>query len=460
MLKRLLSISIIIAAFFLSNNVFAQTDTTKNEHPAGEKDLATSKVKKGWNFGGVPAIAYSSDLGFLYGIILNVYHYGDGSNYPNYNHSLYIEWSRTTKGSGKNMLIYDNRTLIPNGRMTLEASYLTEQALNFYGFNGYQAYFGKEYLDQDDTTNYLSRLYYNHDRKLLRLRADFQGKTPVKNLRWFGGLSYYGLKVSSVDVEKLNEGKDEVDKLQDTSIYDAYVNWGVIPQDQKDGGNTTLVKLGLVYDTRDNDASPQKGIWSEAMIISAPGFLGNNYSYYKLSLTHRQYFTLFPKKLVFAYRLNYQGLIGGEIPFYMMPFYFRSKDVQDGLGGAKTLRGILRNRIVGDGAVLGNIELRYRFVNTVLFNQNFTITLGTFMDAARVVQFHDFDKSGVTASATKTKEENLNELEYQDEAFHISYGLGLHFALNNNFIVTADYGMAGNPQDGKRGLYIGLNYLF
>ncbi len=37
---------------------------------------------------------------------------------------------------------------------------------------------------------------------------------------------------------------------------------------------------------------------------------------------------------------------------------------------------------------------------------------------------------------------------------------GLKLAMNENFILSADYGLALNDQDGKSGLYIGLNYLF
>ncbi len=453
MKRSLLTFALLILLSIISINTFAQADTTKTTKR--DKDL-----KKGFSFGGVPALAYDSDLGFLYGIIFNLYHYGDGSNYPNYNHSLYMEWSRTTKGSGKNILEYDNRTLIPNGRMKIELSYLTEQALDFYGFNGYHSYYNAQYLDKT-SPDYISRLYYRHDRKLLRFKTDFQGKLVGKNLRWFAGFSYYNIKIGSVNIDKLNDGRDAEEMLPDTaSLYDKYVEWGVLKSSQVNGGNTNLLKFGAVYDTRDNEASPNRGIWSEVMLITAPGFIGNKYSYTKISLTHRQYFTLYPKKVVFAYRLNYQGLIGGEIPFYMMPFYFRSKDVKDGLGGSKTLRGILRNRVVGDGAILGNMELRYKFLNTRVFNQNFSITLSAFMDAARIIQFHEVDTTGVTASYGKTREENIKELNYQDESFHVSYGGGLHFAINHNFIIAVDYGLAGNPLDGSRGLYIGLNYIF
>ena len=42
----------------------------------------------------------------------------------------------------------------------------------------------------------------------------------------------------------------------------------------------------------------------------------------------------------------------------------------------------------------------------------------------------------------------------------MGYGGGIRFALNENFIVAVDYGMAAKKEDGKSGLYINLNWLF
>lgn len=36
------------------------------------------KIKTGWNFGALPAITYSTDLGFQYGAVVNLFDYGDG----------------------------------------------------------------------------------------------------------------------------------------------------------------------------------------------------------------------------------------------------------------------------------------------------------------------------------------------------------------------------------------------
>ncbi len=438
---------IALLALFLLPAVFvwAQKDTAKVED---------EKIKTGWTFGVVPAIAYDSDIGFKYGGLVNFYEYGDGSTYPQYRHSLYLEWSRTTKGSGINQFIYDSEYLIPNIRLTAEASLLTERALDFYGFNGYNAYYNDNY-ELEDSPEYKSRLYYRHDRELLRIKTEFQGQILGRKFRWLGAFLHYGIDASPVDIENLNEGKSEDEKLPlNVGLYDDYIDWGIIPEDQKEGGNTNFFKLGLVWDTRDNEANPFTGIWAEALLLTAPKFLGNkDYAFHRLALTHRQYFTLIPKKMNFAYRLSYQTKLGGIMPFYMLPFVYNSNLDRDGLGGAKTLRGILRNRIVGEDFYYGNLELRWKPVRTIIFNQNFHIALSSFLDFGQVTGKYKFDSSGVP-------DNKRFMFDYEKESIHTSYGFGVHFILNHNFVVAVDYGIATNKNDGDKGLYIGMNFLF
>ena len=111
-------ISIFILFIFVTGSLFAQpsADTTKTISKKMEK------IKKGWTFGAVPAIAYDSDLGFRYGGLVNLYYYGDGTSYPRYNHSIYVEWSHTTKGSDKKTLSLDSYTMIPGIRFTADVS--------------------------------------------------------------------------------------------------------------------------------------------------------------------------------------------------------------------------------------------------------------------------------------------------------------------------------------------------
>ncbi len=184
------------------------------------------KAKDGFSLGGVPVVAYDSDIGFKYGALVNLYWY-DSLRYPMYDHSLYLEWSRTTKGNGINQMTYDTDKLIPGVRSFFEASYLTEKNLDFYGFNGYQALYDIDYEQSGvDAEGNANRLYYRHSRQLLRLKADFQGEIVGQKFRWLGGIAYYGSRIEAVDVDKLNEGKDESDMLSQNSLYQDYCGLG------------------------------------------------------------------------------------------------------------------------------------------------------------------------------------------------------------------------------------------
>lgn len=410
------------------------------------------KMKKGWNVGILPAVAFDSDLGIQYGAVANVFNYGNGDIYPKYKHSIYVEWSRTTKGNGINQLKYDSENLIPKIRVNLDLGYFTDQALNFYGFNGYEANYSAD-LEDINSKSYISKMYYRLDRRLTRLKFDFQGPIMGNKLRWLLGYTYFNTKIGRVDIDKLNKGKSESDKLRDTTLlYDNLIAWGIIPANQKDGGITNFVKLGLIYDTRDNEPNPMKGIWSEAMIWAAPSFMSNKFTFAKFVLTHRQYFTIKKEILNFAYRLSYQRKIAGEIPFYMLPFIYNSTIIRDGLGGGKTIRGIQRNRVVGDDMLYGNFEIRWKFLRMIRFNQNFYLALTLFTDIGRVTGKYSFNSSN--ADARKYLEEGSSE------SWHQGYGAGLYAAMNQNFVVALNYGLAVNPKDGNDGLYIGLDFLF
>ncbi|NJK86365.1 MAG: hypothetical protein HC906_10745 [Bacteroidales bacterium] len=62
---------------------------------------------------------------------MNFYHFGDGSTYPKYRHSIYLEWSRTTKGSGINQFTYDSEYLIPGIRFRPKPVFLLNRHLIF-----------------------------------------------------------------------------------------------------------------------------------------------------------------------------------------------------------------------------------------------------------------------------------------------------------------------------------------
>lgn len=456
MRKFYICLAIIASPLLWSVNLIAQSDTTLLK-------MEEEKIKKGWNFGGLPVISYDSDLGLQLGALVNLYHYGDGSRYPKYDHSIYVEGSWYLKGSGIFRFYYDSDKLIKGIRTSFDLSYLPDKLFKFYGFNGYESVYNYDWTDDSDS-NYLSRNFYRTDRKFFRAKLDFQGKITSDKFRWMAGVDFYNIKMDTVNFYKLNEGKDQDDILPDTSLFQNYNTWGIISPQERGGGSFAVFKAGLVYDSRNNDALPTKGIWTEAILAMAPKFTSNmDEGFIKFAVTHRQYFTLVKDRLSLAYRLGMQVNVAGHTPYYAqgLMYYVTMKGAyNEGLGGAKTIRGIERNRVVGDGIVYGNFELRWQFWYFSFINQNWYMALSGFFDTGRVIQYIQI-QDGVASSVFD--DPDFFDKEYLDpysDGFHSGYGGGLHIGMNQNFIIAVDYGRALSIKDGKSGLYIGLNWLF
>ncbi len=435
---------VLIVLFLLSINSIVAQEKVKE------------KMKDGWSFGFFPAFGFDSNTGTKYGGIFKLFDYGDGSSYPRYDQSIHFEWSQTTRGQGMRQLTYDTRNLIPGIRMMAEASYVTDKVFSFYGFNGYNAYYNSALTDSDDP-QYRSSVFYSNDRALIKTKLEFIGKLKGNNFKWFGGFEYLNTKLDTVDINNLNKGKDKSDYLPSVGggLYGNFIRWGLIAKEQADGGVTGVFKIGAKYDSRDTESNPMKGLWTEIQLLYSPGFISNGFNYTRFAFTHRQYITIIPKSLNFAYRVSWQAKIAGDMPVYMLPLVYNSAPqiTLSGLGGAKTIRGILRNRVVGEDFAYGNAELRWKIFRTIILNQNFYVGLAGFADAGMV--------TGKFELPEISDPEGIAWLAYgEKEKPHVTYGAGIHFAVNDNFVITWDYAKATDPRDGTTGNYIGLNYLF
>ena len=137
-MKKLFLLSSLLIFFTFTLN--AQTDTL------------AEKPKTGYNFGVLPIVGVSTDVGVLYGIIFNLFNYGDGKIYPKYYQNLYLEVSKTTKGGRTYQVFFDSEHVIKGIRLTADVSHLTEQALPFYGFNGTETVFNSQLQDDESAS--------------------------------------------------------------------------------------------------------------------------------------------------------------------------------------------------------------------------------------------------------------------------------------------------------------------
>lgn len=393
-------------------------------------------VKTGWNFGPLPAVSYNSDLGFQYGALCDIYYYGDGSLYPNYLHKFNVEISRYTKGAGTYHFFYDSKHIIPGIRLTFAATYMPNKMNNFYGFNGLASP-----LNAD-----AENAFYSFERNMARILADFQG-TVSGNLGWAAGVSFWNYRTGRVGLNKYSGTK---------TLYDLYVAEGIVRPEEAGGGSHMEFKAGLVYDTRDHEAAPSRGVYAEAILYGSPDMIEQRGdSYLKMGMQFRHFVTLSENRLVLAYRIAWQGTLAGEAPYYMQPniatLYLRQIR-SEGLGGPNTIRGVLLSRLVGEGYAWSNFELRCRLFDFRFINQFWYVAVNPFFDAGMVVQPYRLDEMRASGDG--------RIYSGRDEKLHMSAGIGAQLSMNRNFIVSVEWGKPFEKQSGPGSLNIGLNYIF
>ena len=464
----------IIVALLATLNVVAQTTDQPAEAAPAKKEI----IKTGYNFGPLPAVAFDADKGFQLGALLNIYDFGDGSTYPNTRQQWYFEASFFTKGSQLYVVSYDNRFWIPGVRFSTALHVTNEKAMDFYGFNGYQSYFDFEKVDAGKKSDdmYLYTPKYRTNRLAALFKADFVGKIGQTPLSWEAGyhLSYF--KQGAIDRAKINKNKDENKMFPDSekTLYEQYRDWGIIKDSEADGGLNSSVRLGMMFDTRDKEGAPSRGVWAEAHVMLAPKWLGTTNPYYRYSATFRHYVPIVSKdRLTFAYRLNYEGTFGKTAPYYVLPYMTTVGATydRDGMGGFRTARGIMRNRVQGLDMATYNAELRWRFVQFTLWKQNIALGLNVFSDGTMVTKGYDMSFGRKLEDFTSENEYEKVKAEYnaymaqgaEKDRPHITLGGGFRFIMNQNFIVCLEYGKPVGKmakQDGNGAFYINTGYLF
>ena len=470
-------------------------------------DSLGRKIKTGWNFGVLPSVAFDADLGFQGGALTNIYYYGDGSQYPEYIHSIYAEAAYTTKNYGIFRVNYDSKYLIPKHRLTLDATYQPDAMCDFYGFNGYQSVYNQDFHkwkkdpNKMNVADYQSRAFYKYKRDLFRFAADIEG-TIWKNIKWNAGVGVLGYMIGECDIDMLNgkhkyelgeDGKPTDSKAMNPAIeglYEKYVNWGLIKPAEAKGGWHPYVRLGLTYDSRDQRTCPTKGIYADAFFTYTAAFGEQavaGYNHLQFNFNFRHYVPVYRDRVTFAYRIGTQNNIAGQSPFYMNTYLntlFIQRVMYEGLGGANSLRGIMRNRILANGFAYANVELRCKVAKFDIGRQHFYIGLAPFFDLGVITQPYELDEEALnrayaadtdplklplssyfatvkncwSETGTTTEDIDLTKTYFP----HMAAGLGLKAAMNENFVLSVDWAMALDKQDNAKwaNFYIKMGYLF
>ena len=427
------------------------------------------EMKTGWSFGLLPTATFSVDNGFQAGAFGDIYNHGDGSTYPDPLHKISWEASYFTKSHRMRLyLAYDSKYLVPGMRINASVTYVNDPLYSFWGFNGPASLTNlAQPYDYYWTNKTTATNYYGMSRNMLRVLANVQGRI-TGNLNWAAGVNFWNWKIGDMrDTGFRKEGSDQkyfYDK--ENTLYRDYQRLGIIKEDERNGGNALELNAGFVFDTRDIEAAPNRGIWAEAYLN------GNvlDHRYLKACLYFRHYIDI-PIHIpagdpVFAYRLAWQQTIAGETPLYMIqnnPLLVQRNMISEGFGSSNTIRGLRENRILTEGFAWANTELRVKLVNFKLFNQFFYIAVNPFFDAGiitKACRTAEFERARTLNTATYLP---LGELYDSSKVGDIVYsgGAGLKIAMNQNFIVSAELAKCFyKPLDAGLWIGIGTNYQF
>jgi len=483
--------------FLLSLCSFGQTENVDNSPSKTSVEKKSKKkkeknpdgVKTGWTFGVLPSVAFDADLGFQGGILGNVFYYGDGSTYPDYMHSFYVEAAYTTKRYGLFRFCYDSKFLIPKHRFSFDATYIPDAMSDFLGYNGYQSVYNDNWRNSKKYSaaeGYKTRAFYKYRRDLLRVAADIQGTVKGK-WKWAAGLGILCYWTGSVDIDMLNKGKKDTPKFLKKNhgnskilpndideLYDKYVKWGIIQDAEKDGGIHPYYRAGFVYDSRNKQSNASKGMYADAFFTYTAGF-GKSapYNNLKFNAVFQHYVPVYKDYITFAYRVGTQLLVAGKSPFYMdnyLNMLYYQRVLYEAVGGGNSVRGLIRNRITANGFGYATAEFRFKVWKFDIAKQHFYIAFNPFIDMGMVLQPKELNKDNILGTiAEKDPAFNINELKdyinfdkKKTYLPHFGTGIGMKIAMNENFILSVDWAMPLNPQDNgsKANIYIKMGYLF
>jgi hypothetical protein len=393
-----------------------QATEEKKEEPQAEEE-----VRRGRHFAALPLVNFDSDDGIGYGAKAAFFNYGEGDK-P-YDSQLAYQIFFTTKHV-QHHEIYLDFPHVHDGpwRIEMKAKYDRYLFSNWFGA-GNTAFDSSIFGDIGDPATFsqsdldkLADYYHSYEQTDPKLIANFR--------RRLGGAFqlFLGTQVKRVTVDFHTPAS--IADLEDITIDPGWQSFleQTMPYGVG-GGDVGMAQAGVVYDSRDQESSPQHGAFveltSRAMYFQAEDdseTVGKEPWYYGANLTARYYFGM-GEHLVLATRLV-GDFLTGDVPFFDLASFGGLSDYT-GLGGSVSLRGVRANTYQGKIKAIATPELRYTPFRFRMFNDDFRLGFVLFSDVGRV--FDDGD-----ASVPDSND------------YHVGYGTGLRLVWGKDFIVRLD----------------------
>jgi len=158
--------------------------------------------------------------------------------------------------------------------------------------------------------------------------------------------------------------------------------------------NSVEVRGALIFDSRNEEASPARGIF--VAVIAAKSLDGvGDFGYTRWAAEAREFVPLSGDSLLLALRQAVEES-RGALPFYIAYERLTTWKPDDGFGGPTTLRQNLPGRWLGPNNALASVDLRYKWMDGAIGLSPLRLWLLVHADAGRVWnQGQRFELSGL-----------------------------------------------------------------
>lgn len=428
-----------------------------------EADLA--KKREGRFTTGLPDLSSDPVTGFGIGIRTNTYWNGTRAN-PLFAYTPYLIRLRA------NLAYYTTNAReltfsvdVPNyrgSRWRFRADFKAQQNPSNLYFGSNQSTLGPLRLPSDPNVTFATYAAYNNARSTLRpgqageaafvsdalsnrfretefmlnLKADYalgKGKWRVMGGYEIQSLAYRTFQGTQTDA--VNSATGEKTKAPNgTALLARDARQGLIFG--LDGGRVSLLQAALIYDTRDFEPDPTRGMYFEAANEFSSRVIGSQFNFNKLFLQGRMYQRLpVGSRTILAGRIGAGTIFGSQAPFFEYQDQWSPDGSINALGGRQSLRGYRQNRFLARSLAFANVEVRVRLADVNVGRQNFGLGVAPFFDAGTVRdRWQDLDLSQIKTS----------------------YGAGARVAWNLSTILFFDYGLSKED----RLFYFGIGQIF
>lgn len=206
----------------------------------------------------------------------------------------------------------------------------------------------------------------------------------------------------------------------------------------------TIAQTGLLYDTRDHEFAPTRGMFHE--LSGRVGRIEGKH-YAGVSATARFYKALWRPHVVLALRLGMDRNYGAAPLSRLSSIH--GLLLYSAPGSAFAVRGVPEGRYHGMLRFLGNLEVRTSFLPFTLWRQRFLLGAVAFIDAGRVWadpgRADDFDRVPLPADGLQ-----------RSATIKYAFGGGTRVQWGDTFVVRADLGLS---PDGT-GYILSINHHF